>query len=128
MGRTEETTDRPERRLSLLWKVVLFLFAGAFLAVVVFVVLFVRVRTDQEPRGPLVQNDTAELVDVYFVDLDGTEYQGTFLRPGETKELFGLCGSGLVARHRSGNLIARRGPFGPSPKDECHDPIWVIGN
>ena len=80
---------------------VLFLLAGASLAAIIFVVLFVRVRTDQEPRGPLVQNDTAEIIVIFLVDPDGSEYLGPFLRPGETKELFGLCGTDLVARDQS---------------------------
>ena len=107
---------------------VLFLLAGASLAAIIFVVLFVRVRTDQEPRGPLVQNDTAEIIVIFLVDPDGSEYLGPFLRPGETKELFGLCGTDLVARDQAGNSLARRRPLEPSPFDECHDPTWVIGN
>jgi hypothetical protein len=107
---------------------VLFLFAGAFLALVIFVALFVRVGVDQEPRGPMIQNDTGEYVAVWTVDPDGTEHLRIGYRPGDSFELPGECGSELVARDEAGNFIARRGPFEPSPSDGCHDPTWVITN
>ena len=128
MSSTPEVADSPVRRFPALWKVVLFLVAGACLASVIFVALFVRVGVDQEPRGPMIHNDTAGPVSVWTVDPDGTEHLRILYRPGDSFELPGECGTELVARDEAGNFIARRGPFEPSPSDECHDPTWVIGD
>ena len=79
------------------------------------------VRTDQEPRGPIAQNETTALVDIYFIEPDGQEVFVTIVPRGQSQELFGLCGAELVARLRSGELVERR-----ASSIDCDMTTWRI--
>ena len=107
-------------RLSRRWRTTLVLLA--ILSVAVTALLTVPlVHVDQEPRGPVAQNDTGTGIVIYTVDPDGTEHLRLYVQVGREPELPGECTSELVARTTEGAFLDRWGPY-----EMCNTGIWVI--
>ena len=79
------------------------------------------VRVDQEPRGPVAQNDSGAAIVIYTVDSDGTGRLRLYVPIGRDIELPGECESELVAKTTEGSFLDRWGPY-----EKCNTGTWVI--
>jgi hypothetical protein len=119
-----------QRSLSILWRVILLLIGTAFVAGVIYADQVGIIQADRESAGQVVQNNTEEMIVVYSVDPDGTEWLIGGVPPGQSRPFGGTCWSELAARDAAGGLVARRGPFGDVLAEPFHDkcdvPTWVV--
>lgn len=110
---------RPRLRGSGRW--LLLIGTGALVVGLVWFSWAFRQAGDHAPDGPVVQNDSNQIILIYTVEPKGNEVLRFSVSPGIDRTLSGNCMDELVARDEAGNLLARRGPF-----DVCNLETWVI--